>query len=458
MPTRPNLLFVFPDEMRQHAIGFAGQDPVITPNLDAFATESLALTNTVSNRPVCSPYRAMLLTGMYPHSNGVLTNCNSNTVSHMNYLREDDRCFTDVLCDNEYSQGYIGKWHLDPPSLQHEYTEGPREDGIVWDSFTTPERRHGIDFWYSYGCCDKHFDPHYWRTGATIEERIDPGEWSVKHETDVAIDYIRNPGARNRDPDKPFSLIISHNPPHMPFEQVPRKYVDQYGQASSESLLTRPNVDLDGEHGGDVAREHGKNYFGAITGVDDQFGRLLRCLDEEGLKEDTIVVFTSDHGEMMGSHGRYSKTIWYDESLLVPFIIRWPGHIQAGVDDLLLSTPDLMPTLLTMMGCADDIPNSVEGTDLSGAFLGSEYTRPESALYLNVDPEYPEGGLRGVRTRRYTFVIDRDRGRPDRYVLHDNQSDPYQLENVADERPETVRELVQELNGWLAKTGDPWLR
>ena len=444
--------------MRQHAVGFAGQDPVITPNLDAFAAEGLALTNSVSNRPVCSPYRAMLLTGMYPHSNGVLTNCNSNTVSHRNYLRADDRCLSDVLHDHEYSQGYIGKWHLDPPSEQHEFTEGPREDGIVWDSFTTPERRHSVDFWYSYGCCDKHLDPHYWRTGATIEERIDPGEWSVKHETDVAIDFIRNPGALYRNPDKPFSLIISHNPPHMPFEQVPGKYVDQYGEATSESLLTRPNVDFNGEHGGDVAREHGKNYFAAITGVDDQFGRLLKCLEEEGLKEDTIVVFTSDHGEMMGSHGRYSKTIWYDESLLVPFIIRWPGHIQPGVDDLLLSTPDLMPTLLAMMGCADDIPDAVEGTDLSEAFLGGACTRPKSALYLNVDPKYPEGGLRGIRTHRYTFVIDRDRGRPDEYVLHDNQNDPYQLENVADDRPETVREMIEDLNGWLEKTADPWVR
>jgi len=457
MSLQPNLLYVFPDELRQHAVGCMGQDPVITPNLDAFAKEGIALTHAVSNRPVCSPYRAMLLTGMYPHSNGVLTNCNSNTVQYQNHLRATDRCLTDVLHDNGYSQGYIGKWHLDPPSEQHHFTEGPREDGIVWDSFTTPDRRHGIDFWYSYGCCDRHFNPHYWPTGATIRERCDVEEWSVKHETDVALDYIRNREGRHRDPDRPFALIVSHNPPHMPFEQVPKEYVEKYGDATSEDLLTRPNVDFDGEHGGKVAHEHGKNYFAAVTGVDDQFGRLMQCLDEEGLKDDTIVVFTSDHGEMMGSQGRYGKSIWYDESLLVPFLIRWPGHIAPGTDDLLLSTPDLMPTLLSMMGMGDWIPDTVQGTDLSGAFLGHDVDRPASALYLETGPEYPEGGLRGVKTHRFTFVIRREKGHSDQYILHDNREDPYQLRNVADEQPEVVLELKQVLHGWLERTADPWV-
>lgn len=457
MPAHPNLVFVFPDEFRQQAIGCMSQDPVITPNLDHFSTESLLLTHAVSNRPVCSPYRAMLLTGKYPHANGVLTNCNSNTVDHQNYLRETDICLSDVLREAGYSQGYIGKWHLDPPSDQHQYTEGPREDGVVWDSYTTPERRHGFDFWHSYGCCDRHFHPHYWETDAAIDERIDVHEWSVKHETDVAVDYVRNRDGRHRDPDRPFSLIISHNPPHMPFDQVPPQYVEMYGDQTSEDLLIRPNVRFEGD-GDRVARIHGKNYFAAVTGVDDQFGRLLRCLKEEGLEEDTIVIFTSDHGEMMGSHGRYGKTVCHDESFLVPFIIRWPGHITPGTDDLLLGTPDLMPTLLSLMGAGDRMPGDVEGTDLSGAFLGHEIERPTSVLYLDVHPDRPEGGARGVRTHRYTFVIERERGHDDHCILYDNQEDPYQLRNVADERSEVVRALTQELHRWLERTGDPWVR
>lgn len=455
MSTRPNLLFVFPDELRQHAVGCMRQDPVITPELDRFAGESLVLTHCVSSRPVCSPYRAMLLTGKYPHANGVLTNCNSNTVAYDNYLDANVTCLPDVLHEAGYSQGYIGKWHLDPPSEQHEYTEGPREDGIVWDSYTTPERRHGFDFWYSYGCCDRHFSPHYWPTDAAIDERVDIKAWSAEHETDIAVDYIKNTDGRHRDPDKPFALMISHNPPHMPFDQVPERYVEMYGDASNEELLNRPNVRFEGE-GGNVAKVHGKNYFAAVTGVDEQFGRLMTCLREEGLDDNTIVIFTSDHGEMMGSHGLYGKSVWYDESLLVPFMIRWPGRIQPGRDDLLLSTPDLMPSLLSMMGFGDRIPDDVQGDDLSGAFLGRDIDRPDAALYLDVHPQNPAEGKRGVRTHRHTFVIDRASGRPDRYILHDNQEDPFQLHNAAEEQPELVRTLTEKLYQRLADTDDPW--
>ena len=111
---RPNILFVFPDQYRLQALGFRGEDPVHTPNLDAFAAESRVLTHAVSTRPVCSPYRAMLLTGQYPHKNGVVVNCNSNTSALGNYLKESTVCLSDVLAEAGYSQGYIGKWHLDP--------------------------------------------------------------------------------------------------------------------------------------------------------------------------------------------------------------------------------------------------------------------------------------------------------------------------------------------------------
>ena len=147
MSDQPNLVFVFPDEYRSQAVGAANQDPVITPNLDAFAKESLVFTDAISNRPVCSPYRAMLFSGKYPHKNGVYGNVNSSTVQYENYLSEDERCFSDVLHDAGYAQGYIGKLHLDPPNDAAHFTEGPRGDGRVWDSYTPPgPRRHGFDF------------------------------------------------------------------------------------------------------------------------------------------------------------------------------------------------------------------------------------------------------------------------------------------------------------------------
>ena len=454
MAKHPNLVFVFPDEYRKQAMGFMNEDPVLTPNIDQFASESLVLTDAVSTRPVCSPYRAMLFTGQYPHANGVLSNVNSTTVQYENYLRENARCFSDVLHDAGYNQAYLGKLHLDPPNEQYEYTEGPRGNGVIWDSYTPPgPRRHGYDFWYSYGCCDWHFNPHYWTGNDPIDKRIDPKEWSTKHETDIAINYIRNEGGKYRDSEKPFSLVISHNPPHMPFKQVPEEYVAQYGDATHEDLLTRPNVPADER--GDSARENVKHYFAMVTGVDENFGRILDCLKAEGLEEDTIVVFTSDHGEMMGSHGRIGKTVYYEESFTVPFIIRWPGKITPGTDNLLIGTPDLMPTLLNLMGVGQ-VPDSVQGTDYSDILLGREGTRPTSALYLNVMPENPAGGSRGVRTHRHTYVVTRT-GEDEEIILHDNVADPYQLQNIAGDHPDLEAELEDEMNSWLEKTGDPWL-
>ena len=457
MSNQPNLVFVFPDEMRQQAIGFMGQDPVVTPNLNHFASESLVLTHAGSSLPVCSPYRAMLFTGMYPHSNGVVTNCNSSTVEYSNYLRETDICFSDVLHNAGYCQGYIGKLHLDPPSPEnYKYTEGQRDDGLVWDAYTPPgPRRHGFDFWYSYGCCDQHLTPHYWTGDSKVDERINVHEWSVKHETDRALDYLRNRDGAYRDSNKPFSLFISYNPPHMPFDQVPTEYLETYTGLTSEDLLSRPNVRMDVL--GAAAREHVKNYFAAVTGIDDQFGRILKCLKEEGLEKNTIVIFTSDHGEMMGSHGLMYKNLWYDESYLVPFLMRWPDKIQPGQDDLFLSPPDIMPTLLNLMGMGSSVPTSVEGTDLSAPLLDKDVERPDSAFYLFITPDWPEGGRRGVRTHRHTFVVIREKDSQEKLILYDNERDPYQLENIAQSEAATVRELRNKLHHWLVKTRDPWI-
>ena len=457
----PNLVFVFPDEFRAQSLGFLGQDPVVTPNLDRFAKESKVLTNAVSNFPVCSPFRAMLMTGMYPYSNSVVGNEYSGVIQYGYELREEDRCFTDILSDAGYNVGYLGKWHLDLPKEEDlPFTEGWRDvefgqQPSFWDSYTPPgPRRHSIDFWHSYGCCDKHLKPHYWEGNAKINERIDVSQWSVEHETDVAVDYIHNTSGEYRDPGKPFALFVAHNPPHMPFDQVPEKYQKFYDGKTADDLLVRPNSAKEGLGAG--AWENVKNYFAAITGIDDQFGRILQALEDEELTENTIVIFTSDHGEMMGSQGLMYKVVWYDESLLIPFIIRWPGKIQAGLDNLLLGVPDIMPTLLRLMGIDEPLPDVVEGEDYSGAFLDEVVERPESVFYLVPDLENPLYGNRGLRTHDYTFVIQRDE-EGKREFLYNNAEDPYQMKNAVSAEPEVVEQLREELHQWLIKTNDPWV-
>ena len=454
----PNLVIVMPDQMRGQALGFMNEDPVITPNLDRLAHQGLVLTEAVVNYPVCSPMRAMFMTGQYPHANGVLSNCNSLSAPHGYELRQSARTWSDVLADKGYSLGYIGKWHLDSP---HEpYVESSNNTPeMAWNEWCPPERRHRFDFWYAYGTYDQHLKPMYWAGETRREEAFYVDEWGPKHEADLAIDYIRNRDGALRDPNKPFALMVSMNPPHMPYDLVPEKYVDRYEGKTFRDLLVRPNVDYEGDSKmSELARNHTKNYFAMITGVDEQFGRIVEALEAEGLSEDTIVLFTSDHGNCLGTHGQVSKNNHYEESMRVPFLIRWPGRIPSRRDGLLISTPDLFPTLLDLMGFGDDIPGEVEGQSFASLFLGGEGNRPTSQLYVWVPVGLPAHGRRGVRTERYTLVINKMPDEPVEVLLHDNVVDPYQLENVADELPEVVERLTEdELMSWLEKTRDPWL-
>jgi arylsulfatase A-like enzyme len=470
----PNLVFVFPDQMRGQAMGFLGEEPVVTPNLDKFAAEGTILTQAAVNYPVCSPYRAMMLTGKYPHTNGVLGNCNSASVPYGYELTESSMCWSDLLEDRGYSLGYIGKWHLDSPYRPYVGTSNNTEE-MAWNEWTPPPRRHGFDFWHAYGTYDNHNKPEYWTTDSPRSERVVVDMWSPEYEADMAIKYIRNSGGSYRDPRQPFALVVSMNPPHMPYQLVPRRYLDMYGDATAEDLIVRPNVELGrpfesglpnphGEVGGlltngaELARRHLKNYFAQITGVDDQFGRILAVLKEEGLDEDTIVVFTSDHGNCIGCHNQVSKNVHYEESMRVPFLIRWTGEIPPRTDDLLISTPDIFPTLLDLMGIASVIPDDVEGVSHASTLLGGSGPKPSSQLYMWTPVGSSAIGRRGVRTHTHTMVVCRAEGREPHYVLHDNVNDPFQLKNIAADNPRLVQDLIEsELNPWLEKNRDPWL-
>ena len=452
----PNLLVVLADQFRASAIGALGQDPTHTPALDRLALEGRVLTHAVSTHPVCSPARAMMLTGQYPQGNGVPFNCNSATAVDGVGLRPEARCWSDVLADEGYRTGYIGKWHLNPPNAADEqFGEGRRDDGKVWDAWTPPRERHGFSFWYSHGCCDQHFDPHYWRTGAPRTSPVRVHQWSAEHETDVAIDFLRV-AAWSLDAPRPFALMVSINPPHQPFEQVPDRYRPAYADLTPAQLLTRPNVDLDSETGREAARI-APDYFAAVTGVDEQIGRLLHELDLLGLADDTVVVFTSDHGMQLGSQDLLYKNVPFEESVRVPFVARWPGHVLPGADDLLLSSVDVAPTLLGLLGLGQQIPDAVEGMDCSAALLGVEGApRPATALYLGPSPSPGDPDVRGLRTATHKLVVELHGGSVLSLRLTDLVADPYEQRDVAQWHPELVSDLLDELACRLEGAADPW--
>jgi len=454
---RSNLLFVFADQMRASAMGFLGEEPVVTPNLDRLAEEAVVFTEAASNYPVCSPYRAMLLTGQYPHRNGVISNCLSRTAPYGVELKTDARCWSDVLKASGYCLGYVGKWHLEAPYEPYIDCANNRGD-VAWNEWTPPKRRHGFDYWHAYNTYDFHLRPLYWDTGAGRDEFHYVDKWGPAHEADLAVEFIRDKQGRFRDSEKPFALVVSMNPPHTPYQMHPEKYLEPYAAMTDEQLSARPNVPPAGTRWGDHYRQNICHYYAMITGVDEQFGRIIDALDDAGLAENTIVVFTSDHGNCLGIHGHGTKNVPEEESMRIPLLIRFPAKLRPRREDLLISVPDLYPTLLDLMGLGEEIPPAVEGTSHAQLLVSGRGKRPASQLYLWVPCEEPASGRRGVRTERHTLVIDRMPGQEENIILYDNVADPYQLKNVAEDQPEVVGRLIrEELTPWLRRTGDPWL-
>jgi len=452
---RPNIIYVFADQMRVFArSGFPGSDPVHTPRLDAFAAQSMELTQAASTYPVCSPHRAMLLSGRYPHKNTVLGNVYWKPGPTLTYqLQDDQTCVTDVLAKAGYDVGYIGKWHLTRP---HEPLLGAfsdKRDGSIWEEFTPPESRHGISYWYADNCYDMHLRPVYWGPGDTRENFHFVDQWSPEHETDKAISYLQG---RQKEAN-PFALFVSHNPPHPPYNQVPEKYRKLYGDATPAELLTRKNVrsTLSNKfgRGADQATHGVRDYFACVSGVDTQFGRLLDEVDRLGLSENTLVVFTSDHGEMMGSHGLMQKNVWYDEAFRVPCLMRFPGRLAAGAkDDLLINTPDIPATLLGLAGLTGSIPAEWQGKDFSQVLGDAKASRPEGQLYWR-----DFDALRGIRTQRYTYVLPGKKGaQVNGPILYDNQEDPFQLTNIASDKPAVLNELTGLILDSKRSIDDPW--
>ena len=467
-PDIPNLIFIFPDQMRAQTLGFLGKEPVLTPTLDEFAKESMVFTSAASNSPVCSPYRAMLFSGKYPVNNGVVTNTTSLAGQYGIQLKTDERCWSDILKENGYSMGYIGKWHLDSP---HEpYIDCYNNKGdIKWNEWCPPERRHGFDYWYAYDTYDRHMKPMYWSTNASRDGFHFVDKWGPEHEADMAINYINNKEGIYRDKDKPFALVVSMNPPHMPYDQLPQRYVDLYDgmEPLIDKLCKQPSVPDTTNKWGSYYRKNIKNQIAMVTGVDEQFGRILGALEENGLDKNTVVVFTSDHGDCLGKHEMISKSNPYEESMSIPFIIRWPDKIKPGIDNLLFSVPDIYPTLLDLIGLKSKIPQEVEGISFAPLLRGESMKRPSSQLYfmiggqlLNEDQEFDDMryGERGVRTERYTLVVNKPEQYSKKIFLWDRINDPYQMENIANKNPELVKKLIaEELEPWLRKTNDPWL-
>ena len=385
MPRVPNIVFVFSDQHRARTTGYEGA-AVETPAMDRLAAEGVVFDTAVSSIPVCTPWRAALLTGQYPLTNGVFL----NDVR----LPTDRLTLGTILRDAGYDTAYIGKWHL---------------DGDRRGAFTPPgPRRQGFRFWAAANCTHDYLRSFYYRD---TPERLWWDGYDAAAQTDMAVDYIAS-----RPGDRPFALVLSWGPPHNPYRDVPREYLDRYPVPDVEVPANCP----------DPVREDLAGYCAHVTALDEQLARIVAAIDAAGLRDDTILVYTSDHGDMLGSHGVNRKQHPWDESIRVPFLLRCPDQAGRGRH---LSFPfgvvDILPTLLGLAGVA--IPDSVEGTDVSPAIRGEAFAEPELALTMCIAPfaEYVGSPWRGVRSARYSYARWLDA----RGILYDTAADPDQLDN-----------------------------
>jgi arylsulfatase A-like enzyme len=415
----PNVLFIMPDEWRGQALRCMGNRDVQTPHLDQLASDGILFRQTFANTPVCCPARATILTGTYTSRNGMLANDLR--------LKESVLTLADIYGHAGYRTGFIGKWHLDG---------GPREPGYV----PPGPRRHGFQYWAANECNHNYFYNWYFRDENVpiVREQYEPEFW-----TDLAVEFLE--GEKN----KPFFLMLAPGAPHDPY-LAPEKYMEMY---DPETLTMEPNW-VAGTPG--AGRKEIAGYCAAITAVDDQVGRLLQTLRKLKLEENTIVLFSSDHGNMLGSQGKILKRKPWEESIRVPGIMRYPGVIAPGREtEVLFSHVDFAPTLLSL--CGLPVPPQMQGTDLSRVAAGTAEKGPTSVLFQIFGPYRGDGlerAWRGVRTDRFLYA----RWESGPWLLYDLRQDPYELHNLVDNAAYSsdLRRLDQELLAWMQRVGDSW--
>jgi arylsulfatase A-like enzyme len=441
---RPNILFVMSDDHAAHAIGAYGSHVNQTPNIDRLAREGMLLTSVFATNSICTPSRAAILTGQYSHINGV-TMFNRFDSSRMTVAR--------LLQAGGYYTGMIGKWHLgsDPA---------------------------GFDRWEILPGQGVYLDPiFYTATG----EKTYTGRYVTDVITELGIDFLRN-----RPRNKPFFLMLHHKAPHRPWEPdaahaahfadrwipEPETFWDSYDtrtdalhenqQRVAKDLTRRdlklpPPSDLDGPAraawlatkpdtvtttvGGRTVTLTGEalvrwkyqrymqDYLATVQSVDESVGRVLEFLDRNGLAKNTIVIYTSDQGFFLGDHGLFDKRFMYEESLRMPFLIRWPATIKAGTrSDAIGLNVDFAPTFLDAAGLT--VPPDMQGRSLLPVLRGRTPPDWRTSMYYRYYHDPGDHNTRahyGVRTRTHKLIYF---WKKDQWELFDLVNDPFELHNL----------------------------
>lgn len=410
---RKNIIMIFTDQMHKYAMGFL-REHILTPNLDKLSNEGITFTNAYSNNPVCGPFRGNVFTGLYTSQNGVKNNGDP--------LPEIE-CLADTFNNNGYETSFVGKWHL----------------GATGNQPIPSSLRGGFKHFIGYQCYNGFFQNVCFYDENDIEYRYD------KHRTDVTTDLGIERLEMLAQKNNPFLHVIFYQAPHYP-EQPSGEFYELYKDSEMPYPVNYQKVDPytptysplsprpiencpDFKAYGNNIQEYLKRYNAMVTQIDFGIGRILKKAEELGLSDETLILFSSDHGDMQGSHGLKNKCLPYEESCGIPLIIKAPD-CQNG---LKINTPvsciDFYPTCVDYAGAVTD--RKLAGNSLL-PFLYKE--KNESALLSKsvfAENDLPKQPWIMIRESKFKLSIHKDGNQP--YLLFDMENDPFEMTNLVND-------------------------
>lgn len=456
--SKPNILWITGEGVPLKVLSCYGSNLIDTPNIDRIANEGMLFNNSFCTNALCAPSRATLLTGKYSHKNGMLAN---PYFPDLNHFAEEQQTFPKIMRENGYQTGMVGKWHL---------KANPAHTGFDY-------------FSYKRGAGGPYYNPNGYMENPSlgsdkIVKRKRKG-YLTDNFTDLAIQGIEKF-------DRPFMMMVQYFNAHRPFDP-PHKYEDDY----NDIRIPEPGTMWDDYSMRSAAAEEARmrisdmkdfdppkhyterqlkqwnyqqlmgHFLGDMKSQDENIGRLLNYLDEKGLAENTIVVYTSDHGFFLGEHGWFDKRFMYEEAIRVPWMIRYPGQIEAGQtsDDWVVNI-DNAPTALDMVDLP--VPDDMQGRSLKPLVQGNTPEDWRDSLYYHY---YEFGGPHwvlphyGIRTDRYKLI---DYYTVNEWELFDLERDPDEMENlfikdgydVKEGYSSIARKMVDKLKGARKKFDD----
>ncbi|MHC4221915.1 MAG: sulfatase family protein [Planctomycetota bacterium] len=472
---KPNILILESDQHMAAAIGCYGNKLINTPNIDSLAKMGILFENAISPCPVCVPSRTSMISGRWPRQTGVIYN---------GYKPNRDIAkgwtFPKALQKAGYYTGLIGKTHISQ-TIKGDNDSAEFENGIKeygFDSVTCTPGKVMVaagtvsckysNYLKAKGVYKKFSDDMIARRIVKPIEKRKP-RWychpSPLNEKDFHDAWISDQGAEwidNCKGDKPFFLWLNWGGPHQPWD-APGKYATMYDPDKMELPLndhrqgypsgkyTSPAID----HGSERTKKIIANYYGLITLVDDGIGRIVDVLKKRGMLDNTIIIYNSDHGEMLGNHGFYAKEVMYEDSVRVPMIVSWPnGFVKNTRIKTPVSLMDLIPTILESADTEFD-REYVQGTSLMPILKG-QTTKHTGAAFSEIDiPGYskkPEK-IKMVQTERYKYIYSEQwqkRDTVDKALLFDLEKDPKELNNLSGhvDYVEIEKELRKRIQEW----------